>query len=714
MESLTHTAVNLVGFTRSLVDIDSTTGREGAAAAYLSEYLTKLGFTVVEQKVDDHRFNVFATSSPQPAVVYSTHFDCVPPFFPSRVENGRIYGRGSCDAKGILAAQVAAADLLRREGETRVGLLFVVGEERGSEGAKRANLDARGCRYLVNGEPTDRQARPGDARHPARGAQGEGAGGALVISGAGRVGHRQADRRAHGSAARGVAGRSAARAHALHRRPDFGRSGAERGAAGGAGRVDVPHGQRRVPGHGDPPEVRAARVARADPGGAARPDGRRFLASMRPSSHTRPTSRSCAPGVSRCCSARGRFTWHTRPMNSSTSGSRSARSTTTRGSPASSSTAVRLTSDTTNDPRVTVSAVDPRSEYDRRIARLPLRSPMASAATSGSPTCGSYCSPLAALLAWLAFARGTLESGVAAAARDAFSGAAGRARAPPECQRATPARAAILRTRADATRRIVGRHRTGRQPVHRRPSVCARPGSVRGRIALSIDRHGEDGGRRGDAGRLAACAGRQPRGPHAAAGRSGTARPHRLPRDARGARRRGARVEDRHAHGVGGRDPVGLGPAHAILFAVCALVTAILVAAMLADGFRACPFCSGCWCPPPSRSRIAARVWRVIRRVDAAADDLSLLEALLRPARSRRPFSAARLGVLQRRARGRVEAVRAHRTVAALHRGPRRPSKRIHPSLRPAAPRAKPGGGGHRSVACGKQVVARRMDRRDR
>jgi len=154
---LTQSPVDLVGFTRALVDIDSTTGREGAAGAYLSEYLSNAGFSVVEQKVDEHRFNVFATSSPEPEVVYSTHFDCVPPFLPSRVENGRIYGRGSCDAKGILAAQVAAADRLRREGETRVGLLFVVGEERGSEGAKRANLDAKRSRYLINGEPTDRR-----------------------------------------------------------------------------------------------------------------------------------------------------------------------------------------------------------------------------------------------------------------------------------------------------------------------------------------------------------------------------------------------------------------------------------------------------------------------------------------------------------------------------------------------------------------------------
>lgn len=151
---MTAAEVDLTGLTRALVDIDSTTGREGAAAQYLSRYLKGIGFTVVEQPVDEHRFNVFATCG-TPHVLYSTHFDCVPPFFPSRLENGRIYGRGSCDAKGILAAQVAAADRLRRAGETRVGMLFVVGEERGSDGARRANLDARDSKYLINGEPTD-------------------------------------------------------------------------------------------------------------------------------------------------------------------------------------------------------------------------------------------------------------------------------------------------------------------------------------------------------------------------------------------------------------------------------------------------------------------------------------------------------------------------------------------------------------------------------
>ncbi|MGB7219941.1 MAG: M20/M25/M40 family metallo-hydrolase [Vicinamibacterales bacterium] len=151
-----------VALTRSLVDIDSTTGREAEAGRWLARHLRDAGFTVLEQEVDETRFNILATAGP-PAVVLSTHFDCVPPFFPARIEGDRLYGRGACDAKGILAAQVVAVDRLRRQGEARVGLLFVVGEERGSDGARVANdaaspgtsEAARGCRYLVDGEPTD-------------------------------------------------------------------------------------------------------------------------------------------------------------------------------------------------------------------------------------------------------------------------------------------------------------------------------------------------------------------------------------------------------------------------------------------------------------------------------------------------------------------------------------------------------------------------------
>jgi acetylornithine deacetylase len=114
----------------------------------------------VEQPVADGRANVYATID-SPSVVLSTHYDCVPPFFPSRIEHGKLFGRGACDAKGILAAQVAAAERLRAAGERRVGLLFVVGEERGSDGAVVANRAAPESRFLINGEPTDSQLGTG-------------------------------------------------------------------------------------------------------------------------------------------------------------------------------------------------------------------------------------------------------------------------------------------------------------------------------------------------------------------------------------------------------------------------------------------------------------------------------------------------------------------------------------------------------------------------
>jgi acetylornithine deacetylase len=143
-----------VAFARQLIDIDSTTGREQAAGEWLAARLERLGYKVQRQPVADGRFNVFA-SLDRPAVVLSTHFDCVPPFFPSDVRDGALHGRGACDAKGILAAQVAAAERLRANGERRIGLLFVVGEERGSEGAAVANAAAPGSVFLINGEPTD-------------------------------------------------------------------------------------------------------------------------------------------------------------------------------------------------------------------------------------------------------------------------------------------------------------------------------------------------------------------------------------------------------------------------------------------------------------------------------------------------------------------------------------------------------------------------------
>jgi acetylornithine deacetylase len=108
-----------------------------------------------ESRSTSERFNVYACAPRlTPDVVFSTHIDTVPPFLPSSEDEEFIYGRGSCDAKGIIAAQIAAAEKLRDEG-VRAGLLFVVGEERDSAGAKTANLHPRGSRFLINGEPTD-------------------------------------------------------------------------------------------------------------------------------------------------------------------------------------------------------------------------------------------------------------------------------------------------------------------------------------------------------------------------------------------------------------------------------------------------------------------------------------------------------------------------------------------------------------------------------
>jgi acetylornithine deacetylase len=152
-----------IQWTRRLVDIESTTYNEGAVGAFLAEFLAGRGFAVekmpVEQNAESRstseRFNVYACEPGHtPDVVLSTHMDTVPPFIPSSEDEEFIYGRGSCDAKGIIAAQIAAAEKLRQQG-LRVGLLFLVGEERDSAGAKTANQHPRGSRFLINGEPTD-------------------------------------------------------------------------------------------------------------------------------------------------------------------------------------------------------------------------------------------------------------------------------------------------------------------------------------------------------------------------------------------------------------------------------------------------------------------------------------------------------------------------------------------------------------------------------
>jgi acetylornithine deacetylase len=147
--------LSLIPLARTLVDIDSTTGQEADCGRWLASYLRARGFLVEELPVEGDRFNVLATLGRPPAVVFSTHFDCVPPFYPSRVSDGVLHGRGSCDAKGILAAQLCALERIRADGIRNVGALFVVGEERGSDGARAANAVPNSCRFLIDGEPTD-------------------------------------------------------------------------------------------------------------------------------------------------------------------------------------------------------------------------------------------------------------------------------------------------------------------------------------------------------------------------------------------------------------------------------------------------------------------------------------------------------------------------------------------------------------------------------
>ncbi len=152
-----------IQLTRELVAIKSTTYHEGAMGDFLAGFLAARDWDVKKTPVGqpeesatrEPRWNVYAgPEGTNPDLVFSTHMDTVPPYIPLREDENFLYGRGVCDAKGIIASQIAAAEALRREGYA-VGLLFVSGEERDSAGAKVANETPRGSRFLINGEPTD-------------------------------------------------------------------------------------------------------------------------------------------------------------------------------------------------------------------------------------------------------------------------------------------------------------------------------------------------------------------------------------------------------------------------------------------------------------------------------------------------------------------------------------------------------------------------------
>jgi acetylornithine deacetylase len=150
--------MNVFQLTRALVDIESISDNETEVAAYLHRYLSQVaartGGRVERMEVEAGRFNVFACWD-QPFVTLSTHMDTVPPFIPSREDSEFIWGRGACDAKGIIAVMTAAAERLVDDGVKNLGLLFVVGEERNSAGAAAASRSPRGSCYLIDGEPTD-------------------------------------------------------------------------------------------------------------------------------------------------------------------------------------------------------------------------------------------------------------------------------------------------------------------------------------------------------------------------------------------------------------------------------------------------------------------------------------------------------------------------------------------------------------------------------
>lgn len=149
--------MNLFELTKSLIDIPSVSGDEEAVGFFLRDYLSSLGWTVELQAVSANQNNVIAYLNKTPLVFLSTHMDVVPPHISASEDAEKIYGRGACDAKGIIASQIYAAEKLREEGIEDVGLLFTVEEEEGGAGAKAANLHpiATKCEFIINGEPTD-------------------------------------------------------------------------------------------------------------------------------------------------------------------------------------------------------------------------------------------------------------------------------------------------------------------------------------------------------------------------------------------------------------------------------------------------------------------------------------------------------------------------------------------------------------------------------
>jgi len=150
----------LLGLHKGLIEHASVTGSEHGVAQFLGGYLNASGYTVEYQSVENDRQNVLAYlgDARQSRILMTSHIDTVPPFIPYERRGDEIWGRGSADAKGSVAAQIAAVQQLRRDGSIKPGdvdLLFVVGEEHGGAGMRAANELGLSWESVVFGEPTE-------------------------------------------------------------------------------------------------------------------------------------------------------------------------------------------------------------------------------------------------------------------------------------------------------------------------------------------------------------------------------------------------------------------------------------------------------------------------------------------------------------------------------------------------------------------------------
>jgi acetylornithine deacetylase len=149
--------IDPINLARRLIDIPSPTGDERAMGEAVERELQQLGLTTRRHEVERDRFNVFASAGERPRVVLNSHIDTVPPWFASSEDGEKIFGRGACDTKGVIAAMLCAGERLLASGERGFAFLFVVAEETDSIGAKKANVEFAdiGSEYCIVGEPTE-------------------------------------------------------------------------------------------------------------------------------------------------------------------------------------------------------------------------------------------------------------------------------------------------------------------------------------------------------------------------------------------------------------------------------------------------------------------------------------------------------------------------------------------------------------------------------